>query len=273
MNSRRIACMAALAMLAMLIGTDRAGATDSDKCSAAKMKAASKYVACRLKADALAKSKGGSPDYTKCDEGQSGSWTKIEEKYTTACPTSGDQAALQADMTAATSCVATELAGPSGSCDTSAEILCGNGVVDAGEDCDQSALGGATCASATAGVKAYGTLACGADCQAFDTSGCIECPVSGTVVDGKCWVLSNFGDSCTAACALNGMVTDDATLSLVPAVCSGILAHLGVGTGFINGGGPPDVGCWTPGPGSLYFGFSVTQQGSYASGQRACACQ
>lgn len=46
--------------------------------------------------------------------------------------------------------------------------LCGNGVVDAGEDCDQSALDGDTCVSQSFGG---GVLACGNGC-AFDTSGC-----------------------------------------------------------------------------------------------------
>jgi hypothetical protein len=48
-------------------------------------------------------------------------------------------------------------------------LLCGNGVVNAPEQCDGTALGGATCGSL--GFTLGGTLACGAGC-AFDVSGC-----------------------------------------------------------------------------------------------------
>jgi Protein of unknown function (DUF1566) len=53
-------------------------------------------------------------------------------------------------------------------CDSLAGGGCGNGTVEAGEDCDFGDLGGATCEDA--GFE-YGTLSCGAGC-AFDTSGC-----------------------------------------------------------------------------------------------------
>ena len=47
---------------------------------------------------------------------------------------------------------------------------CGDGVIDAEEECDQAELGAATCESQTL----YGSgLECGADCT-FDTSGCSE---------------------------------------------------------------------------------------------------
>ncbi len=48
---------------------------------------------------------------------------------------------------------------------------CGNGVIDAGEDCDGTALGSAACADF--GFEA-GTLSCSAAC-AFATSGCFTC--------------------------------------------------------------------------------------------------
>jgi hypothetical protein len=46
---------------------------------------------------------------------------------------------------------------------------CGNGAIDAGEDCDGANFGGATCASE--GFSS-GTIACALDCT-FDTSGCV----------------------------------------------------------------------------------------------------
>jgi hypothetical protein len=76
-------------------------------------------------------------------------------------------------------CAGIALAAPGGiracmanlnACDASlaSAELCGNGLVDAGEDCDQSNLDGETCA--TQGFAA-GLLRCGAGC-AFDTGGC-----------------------------------------------------------------------------------------------------
>jgi hypothetical protein len=264
--------------LAVLAAAARAEAGNAEKCAAAKMKAASKYAACRLGADAKAKATGDPVDYTKCNDGQSNSWTKAEGKYTTDCPTTGDQATVQADLVAATSCVATELAGPTGSCSTSAEFLCGNGVVDPGEVCDQSDLDGATCNSATSGAKLFGALDCAADCKAFDTSGCIRCPANGVVVDGQCWILGNPGDSCTAACALQSMATSDATLQMLAPTasrCGWILSKLGA-NGYAPGvivNGPTEIGCWLQSPGYVRVAYSSTQQGSHSGSARLCACQ
>lgn len=63
--------------------------------------------------------------------------------------------------------------------------LCGNALIDAGEQCDQSNLNGQTCASLG---FVGGTLQCGASCQ-FDTSGCTNTQFvdnkDGTVTDNK----------------------------------------------------------------------------------------
>ncbi len=50
--------------------------------------------------------------------------------------------------------------------------VCGNGVIEAGEVCDGTDLGGQTCVSQ--GFSG-GTLACNASCSAFDTSACFDC--------------------------------------------------------------------------------------------------
>ena len=63
--------------------------------------------------------------------------------------------------------------------------LCGNGVIDPGEDCDGADLGGQTCQSQGFGS---GTLACGPGCS-FDTSGCVAlCAPSGSTctTNGQC---------------------------------------------------------------------------------------
>lgn len=97
------------------------------------------------------------------------------------CP--GDLLACQSDLGACGDTVSvctTELATCAGdltgchadlaSCETdlAAATLCGNGVVDPGEDCDQGALAGASCV--TEGF-AGGVLSCTGGC-AFDTSRC-----------------------------------------------------------------------------------------------------
>ena len=67
--------------------------------------------------------------------------------------------------------VTSEHNGTGGSSGTTAGANCGNGVIDAGEVCDRTALGGKTCATATAGSKTSGTLKCSSSCT-FDTSAC-----------------------------------------------------------------------------------------------------
>jgi len=98
-------------------GTARAQATDAEKCAAAKMKSAGKYSACRLKADAKAEGTATVADYSKCETKQSAIWTKIEAKFGSDCPTSGDQAAIQAAVTSVTECLAADLRGIPAACD------------------------------------------------------------------------------------------------------------------------------------------------------------
>ncbi|MGC4119622.1 MAG: proprotein convertase P-domain-containing protein [Myxococcales bacterium] len=83
-------------------------------------------------------------------------------------------------------------------CLTPATAGCGNGTIDAGESCDGTNLGGATCASATGGARPGGTLACNA--CAYDTTGCIAVPTcgNGTLEAGEACDGANFG---TATCS------------------------------------------------------------------------
>ena len=136
-----------------------AGATPAEKCEAAKLNAAGKYGACRLGAEKKAVLKAIAPDYTKCDAKYATAWGKAETKYGGACPSSGDQAPIQGQVTQDGAAVAAELAGTP---------LCGNGAIDPEERCDGSNLNGNTCA--TLGYSG-GTLACNGSCQ-FNTAGC-----------------------------------------------------------------------------------------------------
>jgi hypothetical protein len=65
--------------------------------------------------------------------------------------------------------------------------LCGNGIVEAGEDCDGRDLQRVTCAEATMSPGAVGTLTCNADCT-FNVSGCAlgaPPPSPYTCLDGR----------------------------------------------------------------------------------------
>ena len=90
---------AVVALAALWAGAAAAKPTDAQKCEAAKDKAAGKYSACRLQADAKGLLKALPPDYTKCDAKQLAAWTKAENKYGGACPSSGDQGAIKTQAT------------------------------------------------------------------------------------------------------------------------------------------------------------------------------
>lgn len=89
------------------------------------------------------------------------------------------------------------------------DVLCGNGVVDEMEVCDDGELSGETCESQ--GFAPGGTLACSTTCDAFDTSGC-DAPLcnngaidtgeacDGTDLAGEDCVTQGF-DSGTLACS------------------------------------------------------------------------
>ncbi|MEL6546785.1 MAG: hypothetical protein AAFQ82_19315, partial [Myxococcota bacterium] len=101
-------------------------------------------------------------------------------------------------------------------CETASS--CNNGVLDAGEVCDLSNLGGQTCA--TQGYKT-GTLGCAPGCGAFDTTQCSGYPNCGNGVadgldacDGQAWdagpspACANFNlgvgnVTCTSDCGLD----------------------------------------------------------------------
>ena len=85
------------------------GATDEEKCAAAKMKEAGKYGFCRMKAEATSVKKGEPVDYSKCDGKFSKGWKKAEFKGGGACPTDGDEGAIQAQVTADTDALVTAL--------------------------------------------------------------------------------------------------------------------------------------------------------------------
>jgi hypothetical protein len=177
------------------------------KCQSAKVKAMGKYVACRTKTEAKAALRGLPVDTTrlaKCADKFVIGWAKAGLKGAGECvdPPGADAAlaeatsALYADWAAGYvaggeadicdyACAPCEAdlqtcegdltmcggdlstcQGDLVTCETNA--LCGNGVIEVGEDCDVGDLNGETCA--TQGQFGDG-LDCGPGCV-FDTSGC-----------------------------------------------------------------------------------------------------
>nr|WP_276598575.1 hypothetical protein [Nannocystis sp. SCPEA4] len=98
---------------------------------------------------------------------------------------------------------------------TGPDPTCGNAALDAGEVCDGTELGGATCESE--GFDG-GTLACQADCTALDVSGCTMVTCGNGGIDGQeaCDGADLGDETCvtqgfeggTLACAANCMEFD-----------------------------------------------------------------
>jgi len=110
-----------------------------------------------------------------------------------------------ADLTAGNVRIGVNLFGVTGT------LGCGNGAIDAGEQCDQNNLNGATCASEG---FVFGTLQCGADCV-FDTSGCYAVRFTdngdGTVSDaqtGLMWEKKGHLDGTPVPCTSAGVCPD-----------------------------------------------------------------
>jgi hypothetical protein len=157
---------------------DSATALDpAPRCESGQLKIVGKYAACRLSAKSKAVKKGAPAVYTRCTDKFFEKWGKTEDKAAGACPTLSDDASMEIGASLYTGEVATLLSGGSLS------ASCGNGTVDAGEDCDFGNLDGGTCT--TQGLFGDG-LACAPGCL-FDTSGCsatrYEDTGLGTVID------------------------------------------------------------------------------------------
>ncbi|HXC50340.1 MAG TPA: DUF1566 domain-containing protein [Candidatus Limnocylindrales bacterium] len=156
-----------------LAAIDAAAAVPPDaKCESGQLKAVASYASCRLKADATSILKNLPPDFTKCSEKILSKFANLEDPAGV-CNSEGDvnQIITLSDDYEAT--VAFILSGSTTTTTTTTTTLgptgeCGDGAIDAGEDCDIGNLGGATCAS-----EGFfnGTLACGPGCT-FVTTGC-----------------------------------------------------------------------------------------------------
>jgi len=271
---------------------------DVNKCLAGKNKCVSKKIAglmkcrekCQKKPD-----KCGQPQadceqkvMDKFDGGTNpakGCFAKLEAKADPAkpesvCTTTGDTAAVGAEVDA-------EVASLLGRLEGTSAPTCGDGVVNVvGEQCDGADLDGATCVSL--GHTGVG-LTCNGSCD-LDTSTCADCATfGGTLVGGSCWFLSSFsgGESCTTACANAALAYDDATRTYAgsdggDAECEAVITALGFTffgaedcNTFVNP--PAAVGCTvfaTPAPlGVRCTAPPTTAEASSGPAFRACACR
>ena len=73
--------LAAAALAVMFLSASATQAADPAlKCETGKLKEASKYGSCRLKAEVKGVKKGLAPYFTKCEERFSKKWNSLEEK-------------------------------------------------------------------------------------------------------------------------------------------------------------------------------------------------
>ena len=178
--------LAPLVAIAILVGASIAYAagTPEQQCQAGKNKTAGKYAACRQNAEAKLATGGDVGKYNdtlvKCATKFTSAWQKLQAKAANAATACSDgvatESAFQSAIDGHTDKVAVALAG-------GGLQSCGNGTVEAPEECDGSNLDSETCA--TQGF-ALGTLRCASGCT-LDTSGCFATRFTdngdGTVTD------------------------------------------------------------------------------------------
>ncbi|HEY2773213.1 MAG TPA: hypothetical protein VGK20_04075 [Candidatus Binatia bacterium] len=204
-----------------------AGPSPADKCEASKNKLAGQYYSCREKAEAVAISTAGTPDYSACTTKFGAKWDSAEGNGGGMCPDNVATAQMDSYIAAQTAATAAILSGAKNI------PTCGDGVVNAvGEHCDGSDLDGYSCSSFGYIV---GQLACTGTCD-FNASACNNiCP--GEVYAGACFFLGAAGDSCDDACGAQGMSFDNATITVAGSggtdvACQQLLDDLGApGTG------------------------------------------
>ncbi len=178
-DSYPILAATVLALIVALPATTHA-IDDGVRCQADKLKSAGKYESCRLKAESKAVKKSlPAAVVSRCNSKLQGDWAKIESRGGVACPSLGDGASIQVEMTSQTDYIAWLLAGnvltstttTTTSTTTSTTVpVCGDGAVVTPEECDFLTLDGNDCTSVPGGFVG-GDLACSGSCT-FDTSDC-----------------------------------------------------------------------------------------------------
>ena len=102
---------AVAAIVSFTITSTTQAADPAVKCEAGKLKEAGKYANCRMKADSKAVRRNEPPDYSKCLSKFADKWGNTETKAEGACPSNGDEVAVEAAITTCMADVATSLRG------------------------------------------------------------------------------------------------------------------------------------------------------------------
>jgi hypothetical protein len=270
----------AVVLAAVLITSGVASAASvPDGCQATKNKESGSLLKCLQSAEAKLVVSGDNVGYaeavTACEAKFSDKWSAAELKATAkgeSCQTTGDQATIQAAIAESVDCIAEALSSGDTSC-----LLCGNGQLDTGEDCDFGEKGAGTCATEAGSANPIGTLNCSPGCR-YDSSACFH----GAAAGGSQWFLAVVGQSCDQVCASQGAVYDPATGGFAGsggsnANCATVLFALGYpvpGVQSSNTGG--GMGCFLTSGGGFRDTSTTTSwaslPASIGSFSRACAC-
>jgi hypothetical protein len=188
-----------------------AAVTPADQCEATKNRIAAGYAACIAKANSTAIVKGLTADLGDCSELFDRKWRSAEDRGEGQCPDNAATVLMNAFLAGQSGLTASIISGEQDIPD------CGDGSLNvAGEHCDSTDLGGASCTSLSAGV---GTLSCTPACR-FDVSQCAQCPAGTYVYRNACWTLGAAmagpdEGSCDTACNALGMTCNESLLQAV----------------------------------------------------------
>jgi hypothetical protein len=193
--TRRLAAILTLSAWTAVTAATAALAAPSPEraCLAAKSRAVGAYFLCVEKAKAVAILKGSPLAAGACDQAFLAKWRKAEAKSGGLCADGVDAPALQAHLAECISGVSDILAG------VHKLPACGDNAINvAGEQCDGTAFGGASCQSL--GFDG-GALSCTRNCR-LDSSGCSD---SGCIASAEGY-QAPAGCECKDTWTYNGML-------------------------------------------------------------------
>lgn len=277
---RKLITTAAIAAIGLMATAALAGPAPEQKCQAAKNSAAGKYAACRQAAEKSLASTADAAKYgesiAKCETKFTESWQKAMDDAVQAGATCPDAPLVVGDfktvLDSNSENIATALAGGG----LTLPSTCGNGTLEAGEDCDfTTSL--PSCSAATAGAQPFGRVTCGAGCSS-NAGACQSCAaLGGHSVFGACWFVGSLGGSCSGACSARGLQYDPTTgTGAVPANCESLLvAFYGPNPlNQIQGGAGTGTACNFFNAGYAVYDTSATSADATTSNlSRVCACQ